>query len=301
MQKPIIALALFGLIQTAVYAGEGLVSVKSAHDVPTTTDKLVAALEEKGMTVFARIDHAAGAKKVEMTLAPTELVIFGNPKLGTALMKCGHSVAIDLPLKALIWEDGDGQTWLGYNDPGYLATRHGLEGCDQVLGKVLVADATALLPALVEEVGDQLRLEGLADVEAILRPLDLRDHPLLEEDEERLVGPPGHRAGPEAHRAVQDGELARGRRPRGPLGVAEAVQNGTQPLLVQDETRTEHDGAGVDPGGDLPALALEALLHEDAEADVVVDEDRRPDDDGEEDEGQERHHETEALLGVDLA
>lgn len=136
MKKTIIALALLGLISTAATAGEGLVSVKSAHDVPATADKLVAALEEKGMKVFARIDHAAGAKKVDMTLEPTELVIFGNPKLGTALMKCGHSIAIDLPLKALIWEDGDGQTWLGYNDPAYLAARHKLEGCEKPLEKM---------------------------------------------------------------------------------------------------------------------------------------------------------------------
>ena len=68
-------------------------------------------------------------------------VIFGNPKLGTALMKCGHSVAIDLPLKALVWEDGDGQTWLGYNDPAFLAERHKLEGCDQPLEKMSKAVA----------------------------------------------------------------------------------------------------------------------------------------------------------------
>ena len=133
MKKPIIALALLALISAATQAGQGLVSVKSAHDVPTTTDNLVAVLEGKGMMVFARIDHAAGAKKVDMTLEPTELVIFGNPKMGTALMKCGHSIAIDLPLKALIWEDADGQTWLAYNDPAYLAERHKLEGCDKVL------------------------------------------------------------------------------------------------------------------------------------------------------------------------
>jgi uncharacterized protein (DUF302 family) len=136
MKKPLIAFALFCLVQTAAQADNGIISVKSAHDVPTTTDKLVAALEGKGMRVFARIDHAAGAKKVEMVLEPTELVIFGNPKVGTALMKCGHSIAIDLPLKALIWEDGDGQTWLGYNSPAYLAERHELDGCEKVLAKV---------------------------------------------------------------------------------------------------------------------------------------------------------------------
>ena len=138
MKKLIIALAfaLAGLAQSAAQADGGLVMVKSAHDVPSTADKLVAVLEEKGMTIFARIDHAAGAKKVEMTLEPTELVIFGNPKVGTALMKCGHSIAIDLPLKALIWQDKDAQTWLGYNDPADLAQRHKLEGCEKVIANV---------------------------------------------------------------------------------------------------------------------------------------------------------------------
>jgi uncharacterized protein (DUF302 family) len=136
MKKPLLALALCGLLQAGAHAAPGLVSVKSAHDVPATADKLVAVLEDKGMKIFARIDHAAGAKKVEMTLAPTELVIFGNPKIGTALMNCGHSIAIDLPLKALIWQDGDGQVWLSYNDPAELAERHGLQGCGPVLDKV---------------------------------------------------------------------------------------------------------------------------------------------------------------------
>ena len=139
MKKLLVAFALLALAQTAAFAGSGMITVKSAHDVPATTDKLVAALEEKGMNIFARIDHAAGAKKVDMTLEPTELVIFGNPKIGTALMNCGPSIAIDLPLKALIWQDGDGQTWLGYNDPADLAERHKLEGCDKVIGKVTKA------------------------------------------------------------------------------------------------------------------------------------------------------------------
>lgn len=136
MNKLFAAFALFALIQTTARADEGLITLKSTHDVPTTTDKLVAALEGKGMKVFARIDHAAGAQEAGMALAPTELVIFGNPKVGTILMKCGHGIAIDLPLKTLVWEDGDGQTWLGYNDPAYLAERHKLEGCEAMLGKV---------------------------------------------------------------------------------------------------------------------------------------------------------------------
>ena len=137
MKRLLIAFSLLGLIYAAaIHASDGLVSIKSTHDVPATTGKLVASIEEKGMKVFARVDHATGAAKVGMNLPPTELVIFGNPRVGTALMKCGHGMAIDLPLKALVWEDTDGQTWLSYNDPVYLAQRHKLVGCEAVLEKV---------------------------------------------------------------------------------------------------------------------------------------------------------------------
>ena len=137
--KPVLhAILLLGLIQMNVLAQEpsGLTRVQSQHDVATTTDQLTAALEAKGLTVFARIDHAAGAAKVGMELNPTELVIFGNPKLGTALMHCGHTAAIDLPLKALIWQDDEGKVWLAYNAPEYLAERHNLTGCDEALQKM---------------------------------------------------------------------------------------------------------------------------------------------------------------------
>ena len=126
---------LFGLASVAV-ADNGLVNVKSTHSVKDTADRLVKALEAKGMTVFIRIDHAAGAKKAGLSLPPTELVIFGNPKVGTPLMQCSRSVAIDLPQKALIWEDDQGQVWLTYNDPAYLAGRHAITGCEAVLEKV---------------------------------------------------------------------------------------------------------------------------------------------------------------------
>ena len=126
---------LFGLASVAV-ADNGLVNVKSTHSVKDTADRLVKALEAKGMTVFIRIDHAAGAKKAGLSLPPTELVIFGNPKVGTPLMQCSRSVAIDLPQKALIWEDDQGQVWLAYNDQAYLATRHAITGCEAVLKKV---------------------------------------------------------------------------------------------------------------------------------------------------------------------
>jgi uncharacterized protein (DUF302 family) len=129
---------LFGLTAIGAHAQEaaGLISVESKHDVPTTTEKFVAAAEEKGLKVFNRIDHAAGAQSVGMSVPPTELVIFGNPEIGTALMKCGPTVAIDLPLKALIWQDSEGVVRVSYNDPTWLVERHGLAGCEPVVEKV---------------------------------------------------------------------------------------------------------------------------------------------------------------------
>jgi len=114
----------------------GMVKVQSNYDVATTADNLENILNEKGMNVFARINHAEGAKKAEMELRPTELVIFGNPKVGTPLMNCAQSVAIDLPQKALVYEDEAGETWLMYNNPKYLNKRHTLSGCEAVLEKV---------------------------------------------------------------------------------------------------------------------------------------------------------------------
>ena len=134
--KQLLLIAL-SLIHLNLWAQDnGLIAVQSNHDVATTADNLVNALESKGMNVFARIDHAQGAKKVEMELRPTELVIFGNPKVGTPLMLCQQSVAIDLPQKALIYEDDQGQTWLTYNDPAYLDQRHQLSECSKVLEKI---------------------------------------------------------------------------------------------------------------------------------------------------------------------
>jgi uncharacterized protein (DUF302 family) len=114
----------------------GLVIIKSNHTVIDTADKLEALVTKKGMTVFARIDHSAGAKKVEKSLRPTELIIFGNPKVGTPLMQCEQSIAIDLPQKMLIWEDSEGVTWLGYNDPQHLKQRHQVSGCDHIFKKI---------------------------------------------------------------------------------------------------------------------------------------------------------------------
>ena len=136
MQKLIYSFIIVFLLTTIAYADSGLVSVKSAHDVKTTADRLENTLKQKGMTVFIRINHALGAQKIGKELRPTELIIFGNPKVGTPLMQCSQSVAIDLPQKALIWQDDKGQVWLSYNDPNYLVERHQLTGCDPVIKKV---------------------------------------------------------------------------------------------------------------------------------------------------------------------
>ncbi len=117
-------------------AQDGMVVVESSHDVATTMDKLETVLESKGMNVFARINHSEGAKKAGLELRPTELMIFGNPKVGTPLMLCSQSIAIDLPQKMLVWEDEDGSVHLGYNDPAHLQGRHATEGCDEVFKKV---------------------------------------------------------------------------------------------------------------------------------------------------------------------
>jgi uncharacterized protein (DUF302 family) len=106
-------------------SSDGLVTIASAHDVKETLDRLVAEVTQKGLTVFARIDHAAGARDVGLSLRPTELLIFGNARGGTPLMQAHQTVGIDLPLKALAWQDAAGKTWLSYNDPAWLAARHG--------------------------------------------------------------------------------------------------------------------------------------------------------------------------------
>ncbi len=136
--RQLLVFLLFSVTSLA-YADAGLISVQSAHDVKTTADKLEMVLTEKGMNVFGRVNHAAGAAKAGQELSPTEVVIFGNPKVGTPLMKCGHTVAIDLPQKALIWEDDEGKVWFTYNDPAYLSQRHGLSECGPVLDKVTQA------------------------------------------------------------------------------------------------------------------------------------------------------------------
>ena len=124
-----VAAVAFLAVLSQANAADGLVAVKSPHSAKATMDKFEMIVKEKGLNVFARIDHAAGAAKIGKTLRPTEVLIFGNPQGGTPFMECAQTVGIDLPLKALVWEDASSQVWLGYNDPMYLAQRHGVAQC----------------------------------------------------------------------------------------------------------------------------------------------------------------------------
>jgi uncharacterized protein (DUF302 family) len=125
---------------------EGLTSIQSRFDPKETMNRLVAEINATGMTVFARIDHAAGATEVGLTLRPTELIIFGSARGGTPLMQAAQTIGIDLPLKALVWRDPAGKTWISYNDPNWIAQRHGIANAEAVVTKMadlLSAIATA--------------------------------------------------------------------------------------------------------------------------------------------------------------
>jgi uncharacterized protein (DUF302 family) len=117
-------------------APQGLTTIKSSHAPHETMTRLEAAVKAKGMTVFARIDHAAGASAAGLSLRPAEVLIFGNAKGGTPLMQAVQTIAIDLPLKALVWQDASGDTWISWNDPAWLAARHGVVGAEAVIGKL---------------------------------------------------------------------------------------------------------------------------------------------------------------------
>ena len=127
-----LVLPLLLSIASLASAADGLIALKSPHTAAVTMNRLEDIAKQRGLTVFARIDHAAGAAKVGKTLRPTEVLIFGNPQGGTPLMECAQSAGIDLPLKALVWEDASAQVWIGYNDPAYLAQRHGVAQCPVV-------------------------------------------------------------------------------------------------------------------------------------------------------------------------
>jgi uncharacterized protein (DUF302 family) len=123
---------------------DGLITIPSAFEPKETMDRLEADVKARGMTVFARIDHGAGAAQAGLSLRPTELLIFGNAKGGTPLMQSGQSIGIDLPLKALVWQDESGRVWLSYNEPAWLAKRHGLEARSRATTDAMAALLSAL-------------------------------------------------------------------------------------------------------------------------------------------------------------
>jgi uncharacterized protein (DUF302 family) len=115
---------------------EGLTTVPSHRDPKDTMDRLEAELRGRAMNIFARIDHAAGAREVGLELRPTEVIIFGNASGGTPLMQLGQTAGIDLPLKALVWQDAAAKTWISYNEPNWIAQRHGLTNADAIVSKL---------------------------------------------------------------------------------------------------------------------------------------------------------------------
>lgn len=135
------------LASTLAAASDGLIAVKSPHSAKTTMDRLESIVKERGLNVFIRVDHAAGAAKIGKTLRPTEVLVFGNPQGGTPFMECAQAAGIDLPLKALVWQDAASQVWLGYNDPAWLAKRHGVADCPAAgnLSKALEGIASAAI------------------------------------------------------------------------------------------------------------------------------------------------------------
>lgn len=137
MRRLTLAVSIAGLvlISPASYAS-GLVLTRSSHSVGETMDRLETVLRTKGLKIFARIDHATGAKDVGVALRPTQLLLFGNPKLGSQLFTSNQMAGIDLPMKALVWEDAEGRVWLAYNDPAYIASRHGIDDRPDIVAKM---------------------------------------------------------------------------------------------------------------------------------------------------------------------
>jgi uncharacterized protein (DUF302 family) len=149
VMKRVVALTAlaWACVAAPAAAADGLVALKSPYPAKDTMNRLEEIAKQRGLNVFARIDHAAGAARIGKTLRATEVLIFGNPQGGTPFMECAQSVGIDLPLKALVWEDPQGQVWLGYNDAAWLARRHGATQCPaaEAIGKALSGLAEAAL------------------------------------------------------------------------------------------------------------------------------------------------------------
>lgn len=136
MNKMIAVLAIVLIGSNPGFAADGVITVKSNFTVKQTIERLEKVLQEKGMTLFTKIDHAVGAEKADLKLPPATVVLFGNPKVGTQLMQAAPTAALDLPQKALIWQDEKGQVMYSYNDPTYLVKRHAIKDREKVVTKI---------------------------------------------------------------------------------------------------------------------------------------------------------------------
>ncbi|MFM9880176.1 MAG: DUF302 domain-containing protein [Burkholderiaceae bacterium] len=144
----LVLVATANLTQAQTPSAQGLVAVKSPYSAKETMDRFEAVVKEKNQRIFARVDHTAGGAAVNLAIRPTEVLIFGNPLGGTPLMQCAQTAGIDLPMKALAWQDEAGQVWLGYNDAAYLGQRHGVPQCPAL---AVIAKALAGFAALATE------------------------------------------------------------------------------------------------------------------------------------------------------
>lgn len=136
MKKRTLAGMILLFVTSSAVAVDGMQSIESAFSVEVTAERMEKILNEKGMTVFARIKHSEGAAKAGIELRETQLIIFGNPKAGAPLMQCQQSVALDLPQKALIWKDENNKVLISWNDPRYLEKRHHIAGCEKFIEKI---------------------------------------------------------------------------------------------------------------------------------------------------------------------
>jgi uncharacterized protein (DUF302 family) len=136
MKKLVAVVVLLLVAGFAQAEDNGLISKKSAYSVKETIDRLEAALKKKGIGIALRWNHSEKGKQVGIALRPTELLMFGNPKLGTHMFTSNQTAGIDLPMKALAWEDAKGQVWLTYNDPAYIAKRHHITNRDDIVAKM---------------------------------------------------------------------------------------------------------------------------------------------------------------------
>jgi len=134
--RRLLMIAVLLMAGPAAYAVDGLVVQKSPYSVSESLDRMSALLEKKGIKVIARVPHTQAADKVGIQMDEVELLIFGNPKLGSPLMQSQVTTAIDLPMKMIAWKDADGQVWIGYNDPAWIAKRHGITDRDAVISKM---------------------------------------------------------------------------------------------------------------------------------------------------------------------